>query len=364
MSRYLAWVDPAAWWWEWAMAALIVIAFLLFRQVFTRWIFKLLLRFARKSKARFISSLLSSFEKPLQVFFIILGLYLALKYLTLTAPYHPFIGQLFRSALFVLIGWGFYKLAAPSSALLGRVGERLDLKLDKIVLPFLSRVLQAVIILLVLIIVLEEWDYEVSGFIAGLGLGGLAFSLAAQDTLKNFFGGIVIVTEKPFTLGDWIETPTVEGVVEDISFRSTQVRTFAHSLVTVPNSTLANEAITNWSRMGRRRITFHLKVAYTTPRDRLKSCVDRIRHLLQNHPEISQETLFVHFDQFGESSLDIFLYFFTKTTNWDEWLRIKEEINLKIMEILEEEQVQLALPSSNVVVQNDQTAQPEQNTER
>ena len=82
--------------------------------------------------------------------------------------------------------------------------------------------------------------------------------------------------------------------------------------------------------------------------------------LLQNHPEISQETLFVHFDQFGESSLDIFLYFFTKTTNWDEWLRIKEEINLKIMEILEEEQVQLALPSSNVVVQNDQTAQTEQ----
>jgi MscS family membrane protein len=340
MTQYFAWADPTSWWWEWAIALLIFGAFLLFRQVFTRWMFKFLLRFAKHS--RFVHDLLSSFEKPLKVFFIFLGLFIALNYLSVMAPYRPILGQLFRSVIFILIGWGFYHLAGPTSALLSRLGSRLELNLDKIVLPFLSRVVQAIIILLVLIIVLEEWNYEVSGFIAGLGLGGLAFSLAAQDTLKNFLGGLVIITEKPFSLGDWIETPKVEGVVEDISFRSTQVRTFAQGLVTVPNSVLANEAITNWTRMGRRRVTFHLKVTYATPRENLKRCVDRIRHLLQNHPQICQEPLHVYFDRIGESSLDIFVYFFTKTTHWGEWLRIKEEINYKIMEILEEEKVELA----------------------
>lgn len=352
MWSYFSWADPTAWWWEWAVALLIFVAFLLFRQLFTRWIFKLLLRFAAQSKVGFFHNVLSSFEKPLKLFFIFLGLFLALNYLSVMAPYRPVLGQLFRSLIFILIGWGFYHLTDASSVLFNRLGQRLDLNLDKIMLPFLSKVSRVVIILLVLIIVLEEWDYEVSGFIAGLGLGGLAVSLAAQDTLKNFLAGLVIITEKPFTLGDWIETAEIEGVVEDISFRSTQVRTFAHSLVTVPNSVLANQAITNWTRMGKRRITFHLGVPYGTPRYKLQKCVERIRQYLENHPYLDQETLFVHFDRFGEKSMEIFLYFFTKTTNWAEWLAIKEEINYKIMEIFEEEKVDIAIPSQTIYLEN------------
>ena len=99
--------------------------------------------------------------------------------------------------------------------------------------------------------VAQEWDYRIDGFIAGLGLGGLAFSLAAKDTLSNVFGGLVVILDKPFSIGDWIKTPSVEGTVEDISFRSTKVRTFAQALVTVPNATLANEPVTNWTRMGK-----------------------------------------------------------------------------------------------------------------
>lgn len=158
----------------------------------------------------------------------------------------------------------------------------------------------------------------------------------------------MIILDKPFSIGDRIGTSSVEGTVEEITYRSTKVRTFAQALVTVPNSTMANEAITNWSKMGRRRITFNLGVTYTTPRFRLETCIARIEKMLREHPQIHQETIFVNFDRFNESSLDIFLYFFTVTTNWGEYLKVREDVNLKIMAILEEEKVSIAFPSRSV----------------
>lgn len=180
------------------------------------------------------------------------------------------------------------------------------------------------------------------------GLGGLAFALAAQDSLSNLFGGMVIIVDKPFTVGDWISTPSVEGIVEDITFRSTKVRTFAQAIVTVPNSKLANEPITNWAAMGKRQITFHLKVAYSTPRAKLEKCVERIKTTLIEHPDVHKQTIFVVFDRYNDSSLDIFLYFFTITTVWQEFLMVKQDINFKIMRILEEEGVSMGLPTTNV----------------
>ena len=229
----------------------------------------------------------------------------------------------------------------------------INLKIDKILLPFLSKVIRFIIIVLALSVILQEWDYDINGFIAGLGLGGLAFALAAQQTLANLFGGIVIITDKPFSIGDWILTPSVEGTVQDINFRSTKVRTFAQAVVTIPNATLANEPITNWTRMGKRRITFNLGVTYSTPKEKLEICVQEIKNMLQKHPGIHPETIFVNFDSFGASSLDIFLYFFTKTTNWGEFLQIKEDVNLKIMSILEKEGVSIAIPSTSIYFKNE-----------
>ncbi|MDQ0338415.1 MscS family membrane protein [Caldalkalibacillus uzonensis] len=352
LEQYLAFIDTNQWWWEWSIALLIFLFFLLFRNFFSRHIFNLIVRYTKETKVEIIHSILQSFERPLKTFFILVGLYFSLRYLSLMAPYIPTLHDAFRSAVFILIAWGFYNLSGTSSALLNKIGEKLNFELDQILIPFLSKVLRVLVVALTVVVILDQWGYQVGGFIAGLGLGGLAFSLAAKDTLSNIFGGIVIITEKPFSLGDWIQTPSVEGVVEDISFRSTRIRTFAQGLVTVPNSTLADEPITNWTRMGRRRITFHLGVTYTTPREKLERCVNRIREMLQKHPEISKETLFVHFDRFNDSSLDIFLYFFTKTTEWGQWLQIKEEINFKIMEILEEEGVSIAFPSRSIYFEN------------
>lgn len=326
----------------------IFLAFLLLRKVFVSYVFKFLLRMAGKIPTDVLKNILTVFERPARVLFIILGLYFSLLYLPYVDAAQDIITRLFRSSIIVLVAWGIYNLDIVYSGLLKNIGKNIGIQFDEIIVPFLSKIIKLITVLLAISIIAQEWDYEVSGFIAGLGLGGLAFALAAQDSLSNLFGGMVIIVDKPFTVGDWISTPSVEGIVEDITFRSTKVRTFAQAIVTVPNSKLANEPITNWAAMGKRQITFHLKVAYSTPRAKLEKCVERIKTTLIEHPDVHKQTIFVVFDRYNDSSLDIFLYFFTITTVWQEFLMVKQDINFKIMRILEEEGVSMGLPTTNV----------------
>lgn len=338
-------VDPR--WIQGMIAVLIFFIFLLARGAFTRVIFKLALRMFRRSKTPANEKILLAFEHPLKNIFFALGLYFALLYLPLSIAATNLATTAFRTVVVAFAAWGFYNLTVgmPVKVFGGK------LHIDQVLIDFFLKALRIIIVILAGLMILQQWGFDVNGFIAGLGLGGLAFALAAKDAVANIFGGIVIILDKPFTIGDWIYTPSVEGTVEEISFRSTKVRTFAQALVTVPNSVLANEPITNWTRMGKRRITFNLGVSYGTSRQQLQKCVDRIRDMLETHPNIHRETIFVHFDQFNDSGLGIFLYFFTVTTRWGEYLRVKEDVNFKIMEILEQENVSVALPSRSIYLE-------------
>ncbi len=342
----VSWVDIG-------IAIAIFLVFHVFRKLFTRYLFRLIIRLTKKTPTDLLTNLFLAFEKPLRVFFVIIGIYLALLYLPFNVPASRYVTNVYEALLILLVGWGLYNFFSTNSAIFSSFfTQSVDVEEESMLIPFLSKVLRFLIIILTFGIFLGALGYEVSGLVAGLGLGGLAFALAAQDTVSNFFGGVIIITERPFKKGDWIETPTVQGVVEDINFRSTKIRTFADSVVTVPNSTLANEPITNWSEMGRRRITFNLGVTYTTPRRKLEVVVRRIEELLLQHPEVHQQTIMVRFSEFNNSSLDIFIYFFTNTTIWPEWLKVKEDINFKIMDILEEEGVAVAFPSRSVYFEN------------
>lgn len=334
------------------IAVFIFFAFLILRRLFSKYVIKILRIISRKAGNKLIPDVLHSFDKPLQWFFIILGIYFALVYYPYFDHQQPIVFKWFKAFLVILTSWGFVNLFSTKSNFFKLINDHTNVKLDDILIPFLSRVIQFTIIAIALSIVLQEFDYQIGGLITGLGLGGLAVSLAAKDALANLFGGIVIVTEKPFTIGDWILTPSVEGTVEDISFRSTKVRTFAQALVTVPNATLANEPITNWSKMGKRRITFRLPISYETPRETLEKIVRDIKAYLENHPDIHQETIFVTFDEFGQDGLEIFLYFFTKTTVWGEHLAVREKINLEILKIIEEHDAEIAVPIRKLYVES------------
>lgn len=323
----------------------IFLLFLVLRKFFTTYIYKLLLRIFKKTPTVLFTQVLEAYEKPVQWLFIVIGTYVAMGYFPYLDQSNALFVKLIQSSIIVLISWGLFNLSSATSIFFENLKKRMNFALDDILIPFISKAIRAIIVAISLTIILEIFEYSISGFVAGLGLGGLAFALAAQDALSNLFGGFVILTERPFTIGDWILTPSVEGTVIDITFRSTKIRTFAQAEVTVPNSTLANEPITNWSRMGKRRVYTKLRLSYDTPIEKLKTVVRKINDLLRNHPDIHQETLFVTFNEYAEDGSEIMLYYFTITTVWGEYLAVKEEINFKIMQILEDEGVSIAIPS-------------------
>lgn len=336
---------------RYAIGVLLILAlFWLIKQLVKKYLFPWVERLLAQTENELEDKLARSFFRPIEWLITLSAIYTVLRYLPLRPGLDQLIVDIYRSAIIALIAWGLYVLAAGESVLYREFKEKFSI--DDILIAFLSKVLRFIIIALALVVIIQEWGYEVNGFIAGLGLGGLAFALAAQDALSNVFGGIVIIIEKPFSIGDWIVTPAAEGIVEDINFRSTRLRAFDQSLITIPNSTLAKEAITNYSRMGKRRISFHLGVTYDTPRLKLEQCVAGIREMLNNHPDVHPETVFVYFEKFNDDKLDIFLYFFTNTTVWGEYLAVRQDINLKIMEILEDLEVLVALPIRNIYLKN------------
>ena len=320
----------------------IFLLFLLFRKLFSRYVFSLLLKFSDKIHNDMLTHIFVSFEKAIRGLFIIAGVYVAADFYPYMDKNNPLFMDIIRSSVIIMITWGLYTLVSVSSVVFFKVKKRYNLEIDDILIPFLSRALRIIIVAISITIVAQEFDYDVNGFVAGLGLGGVAVALAAKDAISNLFGGFIIITEKPFTIGDWIETPSVEGTVEDINFRSTLVRRFDQALVTVPNATLASEAITNWSKMGKRQVSFNLRVAYDTPIEKLRVVASRIEELIETNPDVHPETIFIKFDDYKDTGYELFIYFFTKTTVWGDYLKTKEQVNFGILEILNQEGVSLA----------------------
>jgi MscS family membrane protein len=330
----------------------VFLLFLLFRKIFAKYVFNLLLKLSDKVPTNLFSAIFTAYEKPIQWLFIIIGLYVSVRYYPLLNHNNPVFLNILRSSVVVVISWGLYNLSASSSTIFEKLNHKYSLEVDAILIPFLSRILRVIIVVVSISVIAQEFDYNVGSFVAGLGIGGLAISLAAKDALANLFGGFVIITEKSFSIGDWIMTSTVEGIVEEITFRSTRIRTFADAVVTVPNAALSNDSITNWSKMEKRQITFKLGIAHGTPRGKLKNVVKQLEDLLRNHSDVHPDAINVTFDQFQDNGFNVSLNFFTSTTVLGEFLRIKEEINFAIMEILEKEDVSLAIPSTRLYVDN------------
>ncbi|WP_078391652.1 mechanosensitive ion channel family protein [Shouchella patagoniensis] len=331
-------------WMDLLIAIGIFFVFLVFRKLFTKYLFRIILGISRKTHATLLTQLLLSYERPLRALFVVIGAFVALSNFGVVVADSTILSNLFSASLVILGGWGLYNYVSTHGTFMAFTKQKLHLSDDHMLIPFISNILRFVVIALTSVTVLSSFGVDVNGFIAGLGLGGLAFALAAQETVANFFGGIVIITEKPFKKGDWISSASVEGTVEDITFRSTKIRTFADAVVVVPNKTLSNEAITNWSEMNMRRVNYSIGVGQETSRVELEHAVQEIRKLILSHSGVVSDTVMIYFDEFAESSYNIFIYYFTKTVSWSEWHEVKEEINFEILDILAKEGVSVLKP--------------------
>ncbi|KPK10771.1 MAG: mechanosensitive ion channel protein MscS [Acidithiobacillales bacterium SG8_45] len=221
---------------------------------------------------------------------------------------------------------------------------------DRTTVDAVGKLLRASVIITAVLVVMQTLGYSVSGILAFGGIGGVAVGFAAKDLLANFFGGLMVYLDRPFAVGDWIRSPDrdIEGTVEEIGWRLTIIRTFDKRPLYLPNSTFTSIAVENPSRMSNRRIYETIGIRYDDL-DKMSVIVEDVKKLLLAHPDIdTDQTMIVNFNRFSESSLDFFVYTFTRTINWVEFHEVKQDVLLKISEIIARHGAEIAYPTQTV----------------
>ena len=318
-------------------------------------IFRHLIKLTEKTKMPFDDMFLVALSKPVEWAVVLGGIFLAIVILPI--PKEPvniekFVRAVLSATSIVLVVWFGSRLVEGITGWWEEKAAKTESKLDDQLVPIIRRSLKAFLYLIGAVLILQNMGYSVGSLLAGLGIGGVALAMASKDTVANLFGSVVIFLDKPFQIGDWIETGTTEGTVEEVGLRTTRVRTFANSLITIPNATFTTNAVNNWSRMKKRRIKMTLGVTYSTPPKKLDDLVLAIRKIIDEDDNIHSDSYLVNFDNFGPSSLDIFIYCFTKTTAWGEFLQAKQEFMLKLMSCVNEMGLDFAFPTQTIHVEN------------
>ena len=340
-------------------ATAIFIGFLLVRKLFTQFILLWIKSVVKKTSTLLDDAAVSILEEPIRFIPVVLGVFFATQHLQLVGIYAEIADNAVRSLIAFAIFWGFVRVLRPISHLMTR--------LEKVFTPelveWLIKAIRIAVMLIGAATILQIWGIQVAPIIAGAGLFGVAVALGAQDLFKNLIAGMLILGEKRFRKGDWIRVEgVVEGTVENIGFRSTIIRRFDKAPVMVPNTNLSDTAVTNFSGMTHRRIYWKIGVEYRTTVDQLRQIRDEMEHYIVESPEFASPkdvSTFVRIDRFSDSSIDIMLYCFTKTTNWGEWLEIKEQLAFRIKQIVEGAGSGFAFPSQSLYIEAIPSERPE-----
>ena len=339
-----------------------IIIFLIFyvlRRLFARFVINKLSKIVNKTSNKIDNTVVEVIEGPLKFLPIVLGFFIATSYIELSLEVQNFVDLLNRTLITIFIFWLLHQLVIPFSYII----KNFEDKISKPLVNWTLKGLEIIIIVLGIVAVLELWGIKVGPVIAGLGLFGVAVALGAQDLFKNLISGIMILMEKRFTIGDVILVSNeVEGVVEQIGFRSTLVRRFDSTPVMIPNYKFAEQSVTNYSRRHHRRIRWLIGFEYKTTIDQLKKIRDSITKLIEDNEDFAKNensSFFIRIDSFSDSSIDMLVQAFTVTNDWSEFLRIKEELAVSIKEIVESNDAGFAFPSQSLYVESYPNERPE-----
>ena len=244
--------------------------------------------------------------------------------------------------------WAAFRLVDVFTSVLARRAETTDSKLDDLLIPLVRKSAKIFIFAFGLVFIADNLGTDVTSLLAGLGLGGLAFALAAQDTVKNLFGTMTVLLDRTYNVGDWVVIGDVEGTVEHVGFRSTRVRTFYDSVRTLPNSTLITATVDNLGVRAYRRWKTHVSITYDTPAEKIEAFCEGIRELIRRHPYTRKDYFQVYLHQFSASSLDILLYVFHQAPDWSTELRERHRLMLDILRLADGLGVELAFPTQTL----------------
>ena len=288
--------------------------------------------------------------KPLSLIIWVFGLSIALEIAGLSKTL-----KILEIGVIVSVSWTLIRLISFIEQNIIYQQEIVGKTVDKTTADAISQLLRISVIITSILVGLQSLGFNISAVLAFGGIGGIAVGFAAKDLLANFFGGLMIYLDRPFSVGDWIRSPdrNIEGTVEKIGWRLTNIRTFDKRPLYIPNSMFASISVENPSRMTHRRIYETIGVRYEDSK-RLPLIIEEVKSMLASHPEIDEtQTMIVNFNQFAASSLDFFVYTFTKTTNWIKFHEVKQDVLFKITEIIENQGAEIAFPTSTIHIENE-----------
>jgi len=290
--------------------------------------------------------------KPISILIISLVIIALLPVIQLPIKAAYYINTVIKALMPLFGTLVFYKMVDVLALYLEKLAGKTETTLDDQLVPLVRKVLKVFVIVIGGLFILQNLNVNITALLAGISIGGLAFALAAQDTIKNFFGSLMIFVDKPFQIGHWISSGDIDGTVEEVGFRSTRIRTFRNSLTYVPNGKLADMTIDNHGLRQFRRFSTTINITYDTPPELIEMFVDGLNKIVATHPETRKDFYIIRLNDLGNSSLNILFYIFFDVPTWVDELRCREEVLLKIIQLAEELDVRFAFPTQTLHMEN------------
>ena len=315
-------------------------------------------RIATRSVGEWDDILVSSTRRPLPLLIWVLGISFAADIVRLQGDGPPDallanVPMLREAGVVICMAWFLWRLINEAGHYVVINRQARGEEVDSTTVDALSKLGRLTIFIMATLVVMQTFGFSVSGILAAGGIGGIAVGFAAKDLLANFFGGLTIYLDRPFTVGDWIRSPDkdIEGSVEAISWRHTRIRAFNKNPIYVPNSVFTTIVVENPSRMTHRRIKETFGIRYSDL-PAMEAIVGEVKHMLAEHPDIdATQTMIVAFNAFAASSVDFFIYTFTKTTNWVAYHGVKQDVLLKIADIISAHGAEIAFPTRTLFME-------------
>ena len=337
-----------------AIAVVVLLLALLLRRFFARVVIARLNRWARKTSSEIDDQILTALQQPLMFLFIIIGLSIIVQWIPFGADAEDILVKILQSFIAFTIFWTIYRMLDPISVFFDKFLLKLAGAVANEVKDYLLKALKVFAAGSGIVAVLAQWGINPWPYFAGIGVLSLPFAFAAKDAVSNVFGGIkLLIVDQAFRIGDWIEAPSIgNGTVEEVTLSTIKIRKFSKAVQTVPNGVIAAEPIINWSRMSNRRIKMDIGLTYDTTSEQFEIILANLRSFIATDDRVDHSvTEMVHMTHFNDSSININLYYFTTTTNWEEWRSIQEEHMLAFVRIVEEAGACMAFPTRTVHVE-------------
>ena len=329
---------------HWIACGVVLIAAILLRHVITNVIFHYLKKLAAKTETTLDDKLFPALEEPVAMLLMVAGIFAALTVLQFSEPVDKLIGNGATIAVLGVILWGVIRAGGAVLDHLEEIAHEKQMTVATF-MPLIKKTLYVVAVIVGLIMIADSLGAKVSALIASLGIGGLAFALAAQDTIANLFGSLVVVMDQPFKVGDTVKVGAATGTVEDIGLRSTKMRLLDQSLIVIPNKAVATEPITNLTRFTGRRVEQVLGLTYDTRPEQMEALVGELRQIITGEAEIDPSSVHVYFRDFNASSMDVWLVYVVKNPDFTAHMQLRQRLNLAFLRAIAARGLAFAFPT-------------------